>query len=125
MIFRRHSSTLIFVALTACAESARDIAAAAPPAEQCFSLSSPQAFELTADSTLRVGTGGQMFELELSGDCEGLGGTPILTAEAGSSTPFCVGGPGGHELIIRHPGTQQSNVCHVQAVRLVNFYPAG
>ena len=125
MISGRHGLALILAALISCAENARDIGAAAPAADQCFSLSAAQAVDQIAGSTVRIGSGGQVFELDLSGDCDAPGGTPFIMAEAGSSAPLCAGQPGGRELIIRHPVTQQSSICHIDAVRRVSPDPAG
>ena len=125
MTFSRFNSALVLVTLASCAEGVPDLGGAMAPASQCFSLSAAQAMDLSAGSALRVRTGGGLFELELSGDCATLSGPPITVAEAGSSSPFCVGQSAGRELIVRDPVTQQSSICRVEAVRLVNVNIAG
>jgi len=125
MAFRRFNAALVLVALASCAEGAPDLAGAMAPANQCFSLSAAQAVDLSTVSALRVQTSDGLFELELSGDCATLSGPPIAVVEAGSSSPFCVGQSAGRELIVRHPVTQQSGICRVEAVRLFNGNSAG
>ena len=122
MSFRWQSSALILIVLASCAQGEGDVGAVAPPPSECFSLSAAQAVDLSAGSPLLVGgSDGRLFELKLSGDCEAFDGPPLALVEAGSSSPFCVGDSAGRELIVRHPVTQQSSICRVEAVRLVGL----